>query len=114
MSDRSAPPRRTPTFAQLLDAIRFLTILPVPDAERAPEPDWLTRAMTFFPIVGVGIGVISAAVLLLGNSLFGPGSPRCWRSPPRSSSPARCTRTASPTPSTASAAAGRSSGGSRS
>lgn len=72
MSDQSSPPRRTPTFAQLLDAIRFLTILPVSDADRAPEPDWLTRAMTFFPIVGVGIGVIAASMLTLGASLFGP------------------------------------------
>ncbi|WP_322515837.1 adenosylcobinamide-GDP ribazoletransferase [Rhodopseudomonas palustris] len=73
MSDDSQPARRTPTLAQLLDAIRFLTILPVPDSDRAPEPDWLTRAMTFFPITGVGIGVISALVFLIGNSLFGPG-----------------------------------------
>jgi adenosylcobinamide-GDP ribazoletransferase len=72
MTDDSQATRRTPTFAQLLDAVRFLTILPVPDADRAPDPDWLTRAMTFFPIVGVGIGVLSAAALLLGNSLFGP------------------------------------------
>jgi len=73
MSIDSPPPRQTPALAQLLDAIRFLTILPVPDSDRAPEPDWLTRAMTFFPITGVGIGVISALVLLIGNSLFGPG-----------------------------------------
>ncbi|MCG6206820.1 adenosylcobinamide-GDP ribazoletransferase [Rhodopseudomonas sp. HC1] len=72
MSD-DTPTRPTPSLAQLLDAIRFLTILPVPNSERAPEPDWLTRAMTFFPVVGVGIGVISAMVLVLGNSLFGPG-----------------------------------------
>ncbi|KPF94813.1 cobalamin 5'-phosphate synthase [Rhodopseudomonas sp. AAP120] len=73
MSADTPAPRPTPTLAQLLDAIRFLTILPVPDSARAPEPDWLTRAMTFFPIVGVGIGVISATVLVLGSSLFGPG-----------------------------------------
>lgn len=73
MSADTPSPRRSPTLAQLLDAIRFLTILPVPNSDRAPEPDWLTRAMTFFPIAGVGIGVISAMVLVLGNSLFGPG-----------------------------------------
>jgi adenosylcobinamide-GDP ribazoletransferase len=72
MPDDSQATRQIPTLAQLLDAIRFLTILPVPDADRAPEPDWLTRAMTFFPIVGVVIGVLSAALLLLGNSLYGP------------------------------------------
>jgi adenosylcobinamide-GDP ribazoletransferase len=72
MPDDSQATRPTPTFAQLLDAVRFLTILPVPDADRAPDPDWLTRAMTFFPIVGVGIAVISGAMLVLGNSLFSP------------------------------------------
>lgn len=72
MSDTSQPARRTPTVAQLLDAVRFLTILPVPNAETAPAPDWLTRAMTFFPVVGVGIGVIAASVFVLGQSLFGP------------------------------------------
>jgi adenosylcobinamide-GDP ribazoletransferase len=73
MPDDSPPTRPSPTRAQLFDAIRFLTILPVPNSDHAPKPDWLTRAMTFFPAVGVGIGVISALVLLLGHSLFGVG-----------------------------------------
>jgi adenosylcobinamide-GDP ribazoletransferase len=71
MADESQPPRPSPTRARLFDAIRFLTILPVPNSDHAPEPDWLTRAMTFFPAVGIGIGVISALVLLLGHALFG-------------------------------------------
>lgn len=72
MTDSPQLSRPTPTLAQLLDAVRFLTILPVPSADRAPEPDWLMRAMTFFPVVGVGIGVVSAAAMIVGTSLFGP------------------------------------------
>lgn len=72
MTDSPQVSRPTPTLAQLLDAVRFLTILPVPSADRAPEPDWLMRAMTFFPVVGVGIGVVAAAAMIVGTSLFGP------------------------------------------
>ncbi|NVN85022.1 MAG: adenosylcobinamide-GDP ribazoletransferase [Rhodopseudomonas sp.] len=73
MPDDSQPLRQTPTVAHLVNALRFLTILPVPDSDRAPEPDWLTRAMAFFPVVGGGIGAISATMLLLGSALFSPG-----------------------------------------
>ena len=55
-----------------IDAIRFLTIVPVRDTESAMAPDWLARAMKYFPVVGVGIGLVSALVLLLANEFFSP------------------------------------------
>ena len=55
----------------LLNAIRFLTIVRVPDTESATAPDWLARAMKYFPVVGAGIGLASAIVLLLANELWG-------------------------------------------
>jgi adenosylcobinamide-GDP ribazoletransferase len=56
----------------LLNAIRFLTVLPVPASSDAPEADWLARAMKYFPLVGAGIGLASAAVLLIANELWPP------------------------------------------
>jgi adenosylcobinamide-GDP ribazoletransferase len=56
----------------LLDAIRFLTIVRVRDTESAMAPDWLARAMQYFPVVGAGIGIVSAIVLLLANEFFTP------------------------------------------
>jgi adenosylcobinamide-GDP ribazoletransferase len=58
--------------AALIDAIRFLTIVRVRDTESARTPDWLARAMKYFPVVGAGIGVVSALVLLLANELWSP------------------------------------------
>ena len=55
----------------LLDAIRFLTVLRVPDGE-AMAPDWLARAMKYFPVVGAGIGLVSAAVLMIANEFWSP------------------------------------------
>ncbi|HEY8337609.1 MAG TPA: adenosylcobinamide-GDP ribazoletransferase [Tardiphaga sp.] len=56
----------------LLDAIRFLTVVPVPDSPEAMAPDWLARAMKFFPVVGAGIGAASALVLLVANEFWSP------------------------------------------
>jgi adenosylcobinamide-GDP ribazoletransferase len=56
----------------LLDAIRFLTIVRVRDTDSAMAPDWLARAMKYFPVVGAGIGLCSALVLLLANEFFAP------------------------------------------
>lgn len=56
----------------LLDAIRFLTIVRVRDTESALAPDWLARAMKYFPVVGAGIGLVAALVLLLANEFFSP------------------------------------------
>ncbi len=57
--------------APLLDAIRFLTIVRVPDGE-AMAPDWLARAIKYFPVVGAGIGLVSAAVLMIANEFWSP------------------------------------------
>jgi adenosylcobinamide-GDP ribazoletransferase len=56
----------------LLNAIRFLTIVRVPDASEAMASDWLARAMKYFPLVGAGIGLVSAIVLVVANKLWGP------------------------------------------
>jgi adenosylcobinamide-GDP ribazoletransferase len=55
----------------LLHAVRFLTILPVGDAEEL-APDWLVRSAKYFPLIGMLIGVCSAAVLIVA-SLVWPG-----------------------------------------
>lgn len=56
----------------LLDAIRFLTVVHVRDTESAVAPDWLARAMRYFPMVGAGIGLCSAIVLLIANEFWSP------------------------------------------
>jgi adenosylcobinamide-GDP ribazoletransferase len=59
-------------LGDLLNAIRFLTIVRVPDASKAMAPDWLARAMKYFPLVGAGIGLVSAIVLLIASEFCGP------------------------------------------
>ena len=61
-----------PLPANLVHAIRFLTVLRVPDSGETMAPDWLARAMKYFPLVGAGIGLLSALVLLLADRLWGP------------------------------------------
>jgi adenosylcobinamide-GDP ribazoletransferase len=66
-----------PLPGDLVYAIRFLTILRVRDAQEtmpqeAMAPDWLARAMKYFPIVGAGVGAVSAIVLLVAAKLWGP------------------------------------------
>lgn len=56
----------------LLNAIRFLTVLPTPHSDRAPAPDWLARAMKYFPLVGAGIGLVSAAVFVVVYQIWSP------------------------------------------
>lgn len=56
----------------LLNAIRFLTVLPVPASVDAQEADWLARAMKYFPIVGAGIGAASAIVFLVASEFWSP------------------------------------------
>lgn len=58
--------------ARLLDALRFLTVVRTPASPAAIEPDWLARCMKYFPLVGAGIGVVSAAMFLLANQIWGP------------------------------------------
>ena len=54
----------------LFNALRFLTVIPVPDAEGEMAPDWLARAIRYFPVVGIGIGLACALVLLIANALW--------------------------------------------
>lgn len=56
----------------LLNAIRFLTVMPTPHAGDAPAPDWLARAMKYFPLVGAGIGLASAFVFVVGCQIWSP------------------------------------------
>jgi adenosylcobinamide-GDP ribazoletransferase len=58
--------------AELLNAIRFLTVIRVPASADAMAPDWLARAMKYFPLVGAGIGLASAIVLLVANEFWSP------------------------------------------
>jgi len=57
---------------ELLDALRFMTIVPVPSSDAAIAPDWLSRCAKYFPVVGIGIGLASAVVLLLAGRIWGP------------------------------------------
>ncbi|WP_398478870.1 adenosylcobinamide-GDP ribazoletransferase [Tardiphaga sp.] len=56
----------------LLNAIRFLTVLPTPHADGAPAPDWLARAMKYFPLVGAGIGLACAVVYVVACHVWSP------------------------------------------
>ncbi len=54
-------------------AIQFLTRLPTPHL-KGFEPDWITRAARYFPLVGQLVGLISAAVWLAARQIL-PGLP---------------------------------------
>lgn len=56
----------------LLNAIRFLTVVPTPHTDDAPAPDWLARAMRYFPLVGIGIGAVSALVFVVASAIWPP------------------------------------------
>ena len=53
------------------NAVRFMTIVPVPAAAEDPKPDWLTRCLKYSPLVGVGVGLLMAAVWLVANTVWG-------------------------------------------
>jgi len=55
-----------------LNALRFMTIVPVTSSGEASEPDWLSRCVKYFPVVGIGVGLVSAIVLLMANTIWGP------------------------------------------
>jgi len=57
---------------RFLHALRFLTILPTSPSGAAQQPDWLARSLKYFPLVGIGIGAVSATVLLLAGQIWGP------------------------------------------
>lgn len=55
--------------ADARDALIFLTRLPLAGAHEAPTPARLAGAMRAFPIAGLAVGAIVAAVLLLASGL---------------------------------------------
>jgi adenosylcobinamide-GDP ribazoletransferase len=57
-----------------LNAMRFLTIVPLPPSE-ATAPDWLTRSAKYFPAVGILVGAVAAGVLLLASELWSDAIP---------------------------------------
>jgi adenosylcobinamide-GDP ribazoletransferase len=57
---------------EFLNALRFMTIVPVPSSDAAIAPDWLSRCAKYFPVVGIGIGLASAVVLLLADRIWSP------------------------------------------
>jgi adenosylcobinamide-GDP ribazoletransferase len=57
--------------SEFRNALRFMTIVPVPSSDAAIAPDWLSRCARYFPVVGIGIGLVSAVVLLLADRIWG-------------------------------------------
>lgn len=55
------------------NALRFLTIVPTPKSSGAMAPDWLARSIKYSPVIGIGIGFVSAMVLLSAGHLWGQG-----------------------------------------
>jgi adenosylcobinamide-GDP ribazoletransferase len=55
----------------LVCALQFLTRLPGPRLARF-EADWITRSTRYFPLVGQGVGALSACVLLAAGRVW-PG-----------------------------------------
>jgi adenosylcobinamide-GDP ribazoletransferase len=52
----------------LLSATQFLTRLPI--RPRSYDPDWLPRGAKYFPLVGVLVGCLGGAVLLLAGTVW--------------------------------------------
>jgi adenosylcobinamide-GDP ribazoletransferase len=57
---------------EFMNALRFMTIVPVPSSDAATPTDWLSRCVKYFPAVGICIGLVAAAVLLLAGAIWGP------------------------------------------
>jgi adenosylcobinamide-GDP ribazoletransferase len=55
-----------------LNALRFMTILPVPSSDAAQQPDWLSRGVKYFPLVGIIVGLASTLVWLVTGGIWGP------------------------------------------
>ena len=53
------------------DAWRFLTIVRVSDSSQPFAADWLARSLKYFPAVGICIGIVSAAIWLLADRIWG-------------------------------------------
>jgi adenosylcobinamide-GDP ribazoletransferase len=56
-------------FGYFLGAVQFLTRLPVPHLEGF-APAWLDRGVKYFPLAGLIVGAICAAVLLAASALW--------------------------------------------
>ena len=66
-----------PYSQDIAAAFQFLTCLPL--TRLAYEPDALSRAAKFFPLVGLAVGVAAAGIY----SWLSPHFPRCRRAPDR-------------------------------
>lgn len=55
----------------LVCAVQFLTRVPTP-ALKDFQPDWITRSARYFPLVGQGVGVLSAAVFFAAYQVWSP------------------------------------------
>jgi adenosylcobinamide-GDP ribazoletransferase len=53
----------------LVCAVQFLTRVPTP-ALKTFEPDWITRAARYFPLVGQGVGTVCALALIAGERVW--------------------------------------------
>jgi adenosylcobinamide-GDP ribazoletransferase len=58
-------------FCNFCNALRFLTVVPVPSSRNGMAPDWLTRSFRYSPIVGILVGGVSALVLLIADLAWG-------------------------------------------
>lgn len=56
-------------FALFLAAVQFLTRIPVP-VLKAFQPDWTARSARYFPLVGVGIGLVCATVFVTASWIW--------------------------------------------
>jgi adenosylcobinamide-GDP ribazoletransferase len=54
----------------LLCAVQFLTRVPTPNLANF-KPDWITRSARYFPLVGQGVGLVSAMVLVGAERVWG-------------------------------------------
>lgn len=61
-------------YAYFLGAMQFLTRLPVPDQGNFTT-EWLDRGLKYFPLAGLIVGAISAAVLLAASLLWSGALP---------------------------------------
>lgn len=92
----------------LLNAVQFMTLVPTPRTAQFDD-DWLLSASKYFPLVGAGIGLVCGGVLLAGSLIWSGVVPAMMAVAAGRRSPARYTKTASPTQLTACSAAARAS-----
>ena len=57
---------------EFFNALRFMTIFPVPSSDTATAPDWLSRCAKYFPAVGICVGLVSSVALLLAGAIWSP------------------------------------------